>query len=342
MRASRNIHDASRKIAVIVVLLAIGTLAVANAAEPREETEFGSNPGNLRMFSYVPAAKPSAPLIVVLHGCKQRAATFARDAGWLELADRSEATLLMPEQKGLPSYFYDNYIFSWVTAMFGANNQNACFNWFESEDIRRDSGEALSIRQMIDAMVKRHSIDPSRVYIVGLSAGGAMAAVMLATYPEVFAGGAIVAGVPYGCADTVLKALQCMNPGIDLSANDWRARARNANKGETSVPPVSIWHGTVDTRVLPRNQQELVDQWTALHGIPLTSVRAERSGPIERKVYSDGTTLRRVESVSVDRLGHAFPIDGNSGCGQPGDFVVSAGVCAATEIASFWGLINRP
>ena len=342
MRASRNIHDASRKIAVIVVLLAIGTLAVANAAEPREETEFGSNPGNLRMFSYVPAAKPSAPLIVVLHGCKQRAATFARDAGWLELADRSEATLLLPEQKGLPSYFYDNYIFSWVTAMFGANNQNACFNWFESEDIRRDSGEALSIRQMIDAMVKRHSIDPSRVYIVGLSAGGAMAAVMLATYPEVFAGGAIVAGVPYGCADTVLKALQCMNPGIDLSANDWRARARNANKGETSVPPVSIWHGTVDTRVLPRNQQELVDQWTALHGIPLTSVHSERSGPIERKVYSDGTTLRRVESVSVDRLGHAFPIDGTSGCGQPGDFVVSAGVCAATEIASFWGLIKRP
>ena len=102
----------------------------------------------------------------------------------------------MPEQKGLPSYLYDFYIFSWVTAMFGANNQNACFNWFEREDTRRDSGEALSIRQMIDAMVKRHSIDPSRVYIVGLSAGGAMTAVMLATYPEVFAGGAIVAGVP--------------------------------------------------------------------------------------------------------------------------------------------------
>jgi len=93
---------------------------------------------------------------------------------------------------------------------------------------------------------------------------------------------------------------------------------------------------------VPRNQQELVDQWTALHGIPLTSVRAERSGPIERKVYTNGSTLRRVESVSVEGLGHAFPIDGTPGCGQPGDFVVSAGVCAAAEIANFWGLIAPP
>jgi len=72
-------------------------------------------------------------------------------------------------------------------ALFGANNQNACFNWFEPEDTARDRGEALSIRQMIDAMVARHFVDPSRVYIVGLSAGGAMTAAMLAAYPERFA-----------------------------------------------------------------------------------------------------------------------------------------------------------
>ena len=66
---------------------------------------------------------------------------------------------------------------------------------------------------MIDAMIARHSVDRSRVYVVGLSAGGAMAAAMLAAYPERFAGGAIVAGVPYGCANTVDEALRCMNPG---------------------------------------------------------------------------------------------------------------------------------
>jgi poly(3-hydroxybutyrate) depolymerase len=72
-------------------LLTIGALAVADAAEPTEQAAFGSNPGNLRMFSYVPAGlAPGAPLIVVLHGCKQKAATFARDAGWLALADRAK------------------------------------------------------------------------------------------------------------------------------------------------------------------------------------------------------------------------------------------------------------
>jgi poly(3-hydroxybutyrate) depolymerase len=184
-------------------LLTIGALAGADAAEPREDIGFGSNPGNLRMFSYVPAGlPPAAPLIVVLHGCKQRAATFARDAGWLALADSSRLALLLPEQKGLPRYLYDVYVFPWVMAMFGANNQNACFNWFEPEDTARDRGEALSIRQMIDTMIQRYSVDQSRVYIVGFSAGGAMTAVMLAAYPERFAGGAIVAGVPYGCANT--------------------------------------------------------------------------------------------------------------------------------------------
>jgi poly(hydroxyalkanoate) depolymerase family esterase len=327
-----------------VALLTIGAFAGANAAEPREEVGFGSNPGNLRMFSYVPERlKPSAPLIVVLHGCKQKAATFARDAGWLALADSAELALLMPEQKGLPSYLYDFYVFSWVTAMFGANNQNACFNWFEPDDIKRDSGEALSIRQMIDAMVQRNSVDPKRVYIVGLSAGGAMAVVMLAAYPERFAGGAIVAGVPYGCADTVSKALQCMNPGLDLTPNDWRARVREAtgHEGSVPVPSISIWHGTSDARVLPLNQQELVDQWTALHGISDAFVRSERSGRITRNSYPSDAAVPRVESVSIQGHGHAFPIDGTSTCGQPGDFVVSAGVCAAREIAQFWGLIGR-
>src|SRR4029453_13945260 len=96
--------------------------------------------------------------------------------------------LLLPEQKGLPSYFYDIYLFPWVVTLFGANNQNACFNWFEPEDTTRDRGEAHSIRQMIEATIQRHSVDPSQVYIVGLSAGGAMAAAMLANYPELFRG----------------------------------------------------------------------------------------------------------------------------------------------------------
>ena len=116
---------------------------------------------------------------------------------------------------------------------------------------------------------------------------------------------------------------------------------REATGGEGSVPIISIWHGTADTRVLPRNQQELVEQWTAIHGIPETSVRSERSGRITRKSYPGGAAAPRVESVSIEGYGHAFPIDGTPTCGQPGDFVVSAGVCAAREIARFWSLIKR-
>ena len=322
-------------------MLTIGALAGTDAAEPSEETAFGSNPGNLRMFSYVPAGlAPGAPLIVVLHGCKQKAATFARDAGWLALADSATLALLLPEQKGLPRYLYDVYLFPWVVAMFGANNQNACFNWFEPDDTVRDRGEALSIRQMIDAMIERHSVDRSRVYVVGLSAGGAMTAVMLAAYPERFAGGAIVAGVPYGCADTVTKALHCMNPGIDQAPADWRRRVPDSTGADGRVPPVSIWQGDADTRVVPRNRQELVEQWTAVHGISATPARSERSGRMTREFYIDGAGVTRVESVLVEGLAHAFPIrtGGTPSCGQAGDFVVAAEVCAASEIARFWGL----
>jgi poly(hydroxyalkanoate) depolymerase family esterase len=319
-------------------LLVLVALAAAHATEPRQEVDFGSNPGNLRMFSYVPAGVGAgAPLVVVLHGCKQHAATFARDAGWLALADKAKVALLLPEQKGLPSFLYDIYVFPWVTAWYGANNQNACFNWFDPEKTRRDRGEALSIRQMIDTMIARYSLDPSRVYVVGLSAGGAMTAALLAAYPERFAGAAIVAGVPFGCADDVEKALECINPGVDLAPAEWRRRVDHAAGTGARFPPISIWQGDADTRVAPRNRQELVEEWTAADGLPPTPTRREDDQRTTRELYADNAGVTRVESVVVHGLGHAFPIGGH-GCGKAGDFVASAGVCAAKEIAHFWGL----
>ena len=343
----KNFHQ--RRMAIRNILrhatalaFSILTLVTASAAEPREETGFGSNPGNLRMFSYVPAGlKTPAALIAVLHGCKQRATTFARDAGWVDFAESAKVMLLLPEQKGLNRYLYDvSWVAPWA-ALLGANNQNACFNWFEPGDTARDRGEALSIAQMVGAMIAKYPVDQSRVYIVGLSAGGAMTAAMLASYPERFAGGAIVAGLPYGCADTVIRALHCMKPGVDRRPEEWR-RALGATSGsKTRYPPVSIWHGDADERVVPRNRIELVEQWTAAHG--LTGV-APRSPPtneiLTREIYTDTIGTPKVESVVIKGLGHAFPIRTGAGspCGRPGDFVVDVQVCAVTEIARFWDL----
>ncbi len=156
-----------------------GRSASAGARSPLVEIGgFGTNPGALKMFAYVPEPLPRASaLVVVLHGCGQTAAGYDFGTGWSTLAKRYGFALLMPEQQA-------------------ANNANTCFNWFNPGDVARGRGEAASIRQMVARMVADHNIDPRRIYITGLSAGGAMTSVMLATYPEVFAGGAIIAGLP--------------------------------------------------------------------------------------------------------------------------------------------------
>ena len=158
--------------------------------ELREVVGFGANPGNLRMFVYVPERLPSrAPLVVALHGCSQTADEYDYGTGWSSLSDRLGFAVVYPQQQP-------------------ANNPQNCFSWFSPGDIGRGHGEALSIRQMVEHAVASFGLDRRRVFATGLSAGGAMASVMLATYPEVFAGGAIIAGLPYGCARTVQQAFE--------------------------------------------------------------------------------------------------------------------------------------
>src|SRR5215204_1350622 len=189
-----------RYAAQIVACAAFGLAAAATIARSgtlSEVPSFGSNPGKLKMFKYTPTRlQEPAPLVIVLHGCNQSAAYFER-SGWAKYADENGFVLLVPEQQFGPGpVFFPE----------GRNHPTRCFNFAELRDSRRDSGEALSIKQMIDTIADQVSIDPSRVFVTGLSAGGGMTAVMLATYPEVFAGGAIIAGLPYRCGTRTATA----------------------------------------------------------------------------------------------------------------------------------------
>ena len=150
----------------------------------RDVEGFGQNPGNLRMRLLAPTGSSvrRLPLVVALHGCTQTAAGFARGSSWDRVALAHGAILLLPEQRP-------------------ANNRKTCFSWFEPHDTRRGGGEVESIREMIANAVAAHGADPRRIYVTGLSAGGAMAGAMLATHPELFDGGAIVAGLPYGAGE---------------------------------------------------------------------------------------------------------------------------------------------
>lgn len=320
----RTFHRLAVRRVVAAALLALLAMGLAlPAAAQTEVTGFGSNPGNLRMFKYVPASLPAgAPMVVALHGCAQSAASYDAESGWQRFADRFRFALLLPQQQS-------------------ANNGSSCFNWFENGDTTRGQGEALSIRQMVDRMIADHGIASSRVYITGLSAGGAMTAVMLATYPDVFAGGAIVAGLPYRCAGGQSAAFSCMNPGTDLSPAQWGDRVRAASSWTGPWPIVSIWHGDADFTVRPVNQTELLEQWTDVHGIDRTADVSETIGGYPRRVYRDAGGTARVETWTITGMGHGTPVDPGTGetqCGTAGAYLLDVNLCSSYYIARFFGL----
>ena len=213
-----------------------------NQSELIEVTGFGSNPGNLKMYMYLPENVPdNPPLVVVLHGCTQSANEYAERTQWNRLADRFGFAVVYPEQKML-------------------NNPLSCFDWFTPEDTSRDSGESLSIKQMIDKMKTDYSIDSQRVYVTGLSAGGYMAAVMLAVYPEIFAGGAVMAGGPFGCATNASEAQNsCMKGLTDRTPAQWGDLVRSASGHSGPFPILSVFHGSMDTTVDDQNMTELME-----------------------------------------------------------------------------------
>jgi poly(hydroxyalkanoate) depolymerase family esterase len=319
----------SRPMRVLVTGLVLAAATLAGPARPAaaaslvQVSGFGANPGNLSMFSYRPdGVPPGAPLVVVLHGCGQTANEYFTNAGWRTFADRWRFSLVLPQTSS-------------------ANNASACFNWFEPGDQARGQGEALSVKQMVDYAVANHGVDPARVFVTGLSAGGAMAAVMLAAYPDVFRGGAIIAGIAYKCATGLTGGVLCLSQRQNRAPQQWGDLVRGAFPGYAGArPSVAIWYGSNDFTVATLNADQLRDQWTNVHGIgqtPTASVSLPAS--TTRDDYTAGG-VPVVQVYRVGGIGHGTPVDPGSApdqCGTAGAFFLDS-ICSAFHIGRSWGL----
>jgi poly(hydroxyalkanoate) depolymerase family esterase len=288
----------------------------------RELTEFGTNPGNLRMFAYVPdCLPPEAPLVIALHGCTQTSAEYDDGTGWSSLADSLGFAVVYPQQQQ-------------------ANNPKNCFSWFLPGDIARGHGEALSIRQMVEHAIATFASDRRRVFVTGLSAGGAMASVMLATYPEVFAGGAIIAGLPYACASNVQQAFEAMFTEQGYSAQALGDRVRAASRHPGPWPKISVWHGTRDPIVNFSNGEDIIRQWTNVHGLSDSPLHQEVGDRCMHRVWSNANGEAIVEAFSVSGMAHGVPLamTADESYGSAGAFFLDVGISSTHHIARFWRL----
>ena len=203
----------------------------------------------------------------------------------------------------------------------------------------RGRGEALSLRRMVAAMYERHGTDPNRVFVTGPSAGGAMTAVMLATYPEVFAGGAIIAGLPYGTARSVPQAFDRMRGHGGASPDALAAIVRSASHHKDPWRTLSVWHGTRDATVDFSNARAIVDQWSALHGLPRDRSRTDTVDGYPRKVWEDAQGNEIIEQYVITDMGHGTPLSAGAGFEEtPGPFMLDVGISSTRRITSFWGI----
>ncbi|GAA1659740.1 PHB depolymerase family esterase [Catellatospora bangladeshensis] len=302
-------------LALLIGLAGVAVVATpAHAATLTQVSSFGSNPGNLSMYSYRPDGLASGrPAVVLLHGCTQNANAYFTNSGWRKYADLWGFALIVAEQKS-------------------GNNSLSCFNWFQAGDIARGQGEALSVKQMVDYAKTNYGTDASRVYVSGLSAGGAMSAVMLAAYPDVFKAGSVVAGIPYNCGTA------CQGAAVSKTPQQWGDLVRNAYPGFGGPwPRVAIWQGQSDTTVVPANGTELMTQWTNVRGAS-QAVGSTSSLPGNTTLETYASDAVRLYKVAG--MGHGTPVDPGSGvdqCGTAASYFLDT-ICSAYRDALFFGL----
>jgi poly(hydroxyalkanoate) depolymerase family esterase len=247
---------------------------------------------------YLPAAVSSRnglPLLVMLHGCKQDAGVFAEGTRMNELAERHDFIVLYPEQSRRANPF-------------------GCWNWFDPAALT-GTGEAAAIARIVRRVVKRYPVDPTRVYITGMSAGGAMACVLANCYGTLFAACAVHSGLMYRAATSPSAALTAMRMGSLNSATRTARQTELTSPSAAAFVPTLVIHGDRDETVNPVNADQIIEQTRTLaeyESVPpqplIESAERRVAGPGRayqvRDYKRDGQIVMR--KIIVEGLGHAW------------------------------------
>jgi poly(hydroxyalkanoate) depolymerase family esterase len=291
--------------AAAATLWVVGGQAHALAATlPGQLTSasYTNNAGTLGYELYVPSTyRPGtpAPLVVALHGCTETADVYRQLSGWDSLAEAKGSIVLFPQQSSSRNYM-------------------SCWDWFQQADMQRGSGEPAIIAGMVSSVKQKYSVDSHRTYVAGFSAGGAMATVMGATYPDLFA----AVGSGSGCEYNGLPCVGYQGPDpIQTGTQAYQAMATHPR-----VMPAIIFQGDADIIVAPANAPEIVREWQvtgdyaddgSLNGsIPTTPLKTSwgwvpggRSYTVT--TYGDGHGKSLIEYWLVHGMNHAWS-GGNS------------------------------
>eukprot|EP01116_Phalansterium_solitarium_P020713 TRINITY_DN6189_c0_g1_i1.p1 TRINITY_DN6189_c0_g1~~TRINITY_DN6189_c0_g1_i1.p1 ORF type:complete len:559 (-),score=68.67 TRINITY_DN6189_c0_g1_i1:304-1917(-) len=272
---------------------------------------------------YLPTTpQPKAPLFVMLHGCTQNPTDFSAGTQMNTFGETYGFYVLYPEQTS------------------GAN-ANKCWNWFQPADQARGTGEPKLITDMVAAVAAKYSIDESRVFAAGLSAGAAMAVIVGATYPDVFSGIAVGAGLEYQAATSMVGAFTAMSSGGPDPVQQGKAAYAAAGSNARTVK-VYVIHGTSDTTVFPVNGKQVVSQWVqtllldgnAITNTPTNSTNGQVPGghSYTLSTYANGSSGNTlIQYLVVNSMAHAW-----SGGSTAGSYTDPKGPDASALIVNFF------